>query len=86
MRSAARFGDLTCHCGIIISGSCDVFTNSRPSAAVGLSIATCLIHGIAPVVTGSCSVFINNLPASRVLDFTGCVGLIITGSCDVFIG
>ncbi|NDJ56627.1 hypothetical protein GWD52_06365 [Enterobacteriaceae bacterium 4M9] len=85
-RPAARLFDITCHGGIIVTGSCNVFTNKRPAAVVGISLAVCCLHGIAPVVTGSGSVFINNLPAARFADLTGCCALIISGSGNVFIG
>lgn len=86
MRNAARFGDITIHGGIIVTGSCNVSINCRPAAMVAASLALCPLHGAGLVCTGSSSVFINNLPAARVLDLTTCGALIITGSGNVFIG
>ncbi|MCX8958662.1 PAAR domain-containing protein [Erwinia psidii] len=86
-QNAAKKGDTTCHCGVLMSGSENVFINGISAAAVGLSAASCaLLHGIAPVANGSGSVFINGNRAARIGDATGCGALIVSGSGDVFIG
>ncbi|WP_455821155.1 PAAR domain-containing protein [Pseudomonas cerasi] len=68
MQNAARVGDVVCHGGVIVSGSCNTTTNSCCSAMVGVSVAICALHAAAPVVCGSCTVFINRCNAARLGD------------------
>lgn len=86
MQNAGRLGDVTTHGGAIVTGSGDVYINGLNAAFAGGSVATCALHGAAPVATGSGSVFINSLPAGRLGDVTGCGAVVATGSGDVFIG
>lgn len=85
MPNAARVGDAASHGGAIVSGSGDTFINGSSAAIVGGSIATCAIHGAAPVACGSGSVFINGSNAARLGDVTGCGSVIASGSGDVII-
>lgn len=86
MQNAARVCDVVCHGGVIVSGSCNTTINSCCAGIVAGSIATCAIHGAAPVVCGSGSVFINNCNAARLGDITACGAVIVSGSGNVFIG
>lgn len=87
---AARIGDIdTGHPPApptpVITGSTNVFINSRPAARKGDMLAP---HhpGIRLISEGSASVLINGKPAARITDSINCGGKLITGSFDVLIG
>ena len=75
--------------GKILTGSPNVFTNSRNAARAHLDIVDCSKHPPSPypvIATGSDSVFINSQPAARVTDKITCAAIIVDGSPNVFIG
>ena len=75
--------------GKIITGSLNVFTNSRNAARAHLDKVQCSKHPPSPhpvIATGSDSVFINGQPAARVTDKITCAAVIVEGSPNVFIG
>jgi uncharacterized Zn-binding protein involved in type VI secretion len=74
--------------GSLISGSPDVFINSRSAMRAHLSQGTCSDHSGPPhlVAQGSSTVFINGQPASRKSDMLDCSAIINDGSPNVFIG
>lgn len=72
-------------CGIIITGSPDVFINNLPSARItDIVLGFCGHIGI--IVTGSPDTYVNNLNKARITDlYVGCmIGVIVTGSPDTF--
>lgn len=94
-KPAGRVGD-TCsnhgawHPSPITSGSGNVFTNGKPAARKGDSVAPHSKpkrppHGRS-IAAGSSNVFINGKPASRVGDAIACGGSVAAGSGNVFIG
>ena len=74
--------------GSLISGSPNVFINSRAAMRAHLSQGTCSDHSGSPqiVAQGSSTVFINSQPASRKEDKLVCSAVISDGSPNVFIG
>ncbi|MBN3725672.1 PAAR domain-containing protein [Burkholderia sp. Ac-20379] len=74
--------------GSLISGSPNVFVNSRAAMRAHLSQGLCSDHSGSPqiVAQGSSTVFINNQPASRKEDKLTCSAIINDGSPNVFIG
>lgn len=74
--------------GSLISGSPNVFINSRAAMRANLSQGVCSDHNGPPqvVAQGSSTVFINRQPASRKEDMLMCGALINDGSPNVFIG
>ena len=94
MPQAARHRDLDSGHGCfpprpIVSGSSDVFTNSRNQHRIGdmLDVHYCGLSGHpGTTLTGSSTVFCNSIPVSRVGDEVSCGSVIMTGSTDVFVG
>lgn len=86
MQNAARVSDAVCHGGAIVSGSGNTTVNSCNAALTGGSVATCALHGAAPVASGSGSVFINSCNAARLGDVCGCGSVVVSGSGNVYIG
>lgn len=74
--------------GSLISGSPNVFINSRSAIRAHISNGLCSDHSGAPqvVAQGSSTVFINGQPASRKEDMLACSAVISDGSPNVFIG
>lgn len=74
--------------GKLMSGSPDVFINSRAAIRAHLSKGTCDEHSgsLQLVAEGSDKVFINNYPAARIGDRLTCSAGIASGSANVFIG
>jgi uncharacterized Zn-binding protein involved in type VI secretion len=74
--------------GSLITGSPNVFINSRAAMRAHLSQGTCSDHSGSPqiVAQGSSTVFINSQPASRKEDKLACSAIINDGSPNVFIG
>ncbi|MDR6496288.1 putative Zn-binding protein involved in type VI secretion [Paraburkholderia terricola] len=74
--------------GSLITGSPNVFINSRSAMRAHLSQGTCSDHSGSPqiVAQGSATVFINAQPASRKNDLLACSAVISDGSPNVFIG
>lgn len=74
--------------GSLISGSPNVFINSRSAMRAHLSTGLCSDHAGAPqlVAQGSSTVYINSQPASRKEDMLTCSAVISDGSPNVFIG
>lgn len=74
--------------GKLISGSPNVFINSRPAIRAHLSFGECTEHSgsVQVVAEGSSRVYINNYPAARINDRLSCSAEIHTGSPNVFIG
>ena len=95
MNSAARLGDMStghdaCVPVPIITGSPDVFINSRPAARVTdtFAVHSCMIHPPHSdvIAAGSATVFVNGLSAARLGDSVVIGGTIAEGSPDVWIG
>ena len=74
--------------GKLLSGSPNVFTNSRAAIRAHLSKGDCDEHSGSSqrVAEGSDKVFINNFPAARIGDRLTCSAEISGGSGNVFIG
>ncbi|ORM70496.1 PAAR domain-containing protein [Pantoea rwandensis] len=74
--------------GKLLSGSPNVFINSRPAIRAHLSKGNCDEHSgsLQLVAEGSDKVFINNYPAARIGDRLTCSAEIASGSSNVFIG
>ena len=73
-------------CGMIITGSSDIFINNRPAARAHVDRTICSKHsGTPPIATGSATVIFNNMPAARVDDKISCGAVIVEGSPDVII-
>lgn len=74
--------------GKLLSGSPNVFTNSRAAIRAHLSKGDCDEHSgsLQLVAEGSDKVFINNFPAARIGDRLTCSAEISGGSANVFIG
>ncbi|MEB5704253.1 PAAR domain-containing protein [Pantoea anthophila] len=74
--------------GKLLSGSPNVFTNSRAAIRAHLSKGDCGEHSGSSqrVAEGSDKVFINNFPAARIGDRLTCSAEISGGSTNVFIG
>ncbi|WP_394521402.1 type IV secretion protein Rhs [Pantoea sp. SGAir0184] len=74
--------------GKLMSGSPNVFINSRAAIRAHLSKGTCDEHSgsLQLVAEGSDKVFINNYPAARIGDRLTCSAEIASGSANVFIG
>jgi len=73
-------------CGMIITGSPDIFINNRPAARAHVDKTICSKHsGTPPIATGSATVMFNNMPAARVDDTITCGAVIVEGSPDVII-
>jgi uncharacterized Zn-binding protein involved in type VI secretion len=74
--------------GSLITGSLNVFINSRSAMRAHLSQGICSDHSGPPhvVAQGSSTVFINGQPASRKSDKLDCSAIINDGSPNVFIG
>ncbi|MDQ0018550.1 PAAR domain-containing protein [[Curtobacterium] plantarum] len=74
--------------GKLLSGSPNVFTNSRAAIRAHLSKGDCNEHSgsLQLVAEGSDKVFINNFPAARIGDRLTCSAEISGGSANVFIG
>lgn len=74
--------------GKLLSGSPNVFTNSRAAIRAHLSKGDCDEHSGSSqrVAEGSDKVFINNFPAARIGDRLTCSAEISGGSTNVFIG
>ena len=92
MPKASRLGDIFKHgpivTGALITGSPNVFINSRPAATTIISVGPCAKEkGLPmPVATGSSTVVINNQKAARIGDKLICGAKLTTGSSDVIIG
>ncbi|WP_082683245.1 RHS repeat-associated core domain-containing protein [Entomohabitans teleogrylli] len=72
--------------GTIVTGSTNVFINSKAAGVASLSTVACDKHLSQQVAQGSSSVFINGSPAARRSDKTTCDATIMAGSPNVFIG
>lgn len=74
--------------GKLMSGSPNVFINSRAAIRAHLSKGNCDEHSgsLQLVAEGSDKVFINNYPAARIGDRLTCSAEIASGSANVFIG
>jgi uncharacterized Zn-binding protein involved in type VI secretion len=74
--------------GSLISGSPNVFVNSRSAMRAHISSGVCSDHQGAPkvIAQGSSTVFINGQPAARKEDLLTCSAVINDGSPNVFIG
>jgi uncharacterized Zn-binding protein involved in type VI secretion len=82
-RRVIRVGDPGSHGGMVITGSPDVFANSKPVARLG-DLYACPIHGINPIVTASPNTTANSKGVVRVGDLTLCGATLIEGSPDTF--
>ena len=83
-RPQARLGDLSSHCGVIITAARRTFVNGRPAARLG-DLHVCPYHGITPIVTGDLDTIIEGRPSARIGDVTGCLAVIVTGSTDTLV-
>ncbi|MBS0900075.1 PAAR domain-containing protein [Pantoea dispersa] len=74
--------------GKLMSGSPNVYINSRAAIRAHLSKGNCDEHSgsLQLVAEGSDKVFINNYPAARIGDRLTCSAEIASGSANVFIG
>ncbi|MBJ6127194.1 PAAR domain-containing protein [Microvirga splendida] len=95
--SAARFGDLTSHGGLLAPGpGCPtVLIEGKPAWRVGLDAHLCPVaspqpHGGGAVMVGSATVLIGGAPATRVGDMVveaaGGPNPIVMGAATVLIG
>jgi len=82
-RRVIRVGDPGSHGGMVITGSPDVFANSRRVARLS-DLYDCPIHGVNPIVTASTDTFANSRGVVRVGDLTLCGATLIEGSPDTF--
>ena len=82
-RRVIRVEDPGSHGGAVITGSPDVFANSKPVARLG-DLYDCPIHGINPIVTASTDTFVNSRGVVRVGDLTMCGATLAEGSPDTF--
>jgi len=74
-------------CGVIVTGSPDVYINNLNSARqTDIVLGFCGHIGI--IISGSPTVYVNNLQKARITDpFVGCfTGNIVTGSPDTYTG
>ena len=83
-RPQARLGDLSSHCGVIITAARRTFVNGRPAARLG-DLHICPIHGVTPIVTGDSDTLIEGRPSARIGDLAACGAVIVTGSHDTLV-
>lgn len=82
-RPQARLGDISSHCGVIVTGAFRTVVNGRPAARLG-DLHVCPIpgHGVTPILTGSLDTATEGLPNARIGDITACGAIIVTGSLN----